>query len=464
MKLWKKLSLVTTATLFLATGLSGAAVIGQTLRYNVEKTTESYEQQLQAAAYALGREIGESELLGYSEATRSSFFNYLIKKYGASRYILVKEEEVLCNLTDFELVHPGDERWGHAEPAVDTREVGERRILIMGKKIPMDSPADYRLVLVADISGVYEDMEKQAALFLEIYLAAAGISVLVIFLLTRRLLSPLRELKRAASDISEGVLNRRAGVKSRDEVGEMAASFNRMAERIEEQVTQLEQVSLQRKQLLGSLTHELKTPMTSIIGYSDTLLHVKVDQERRDKALIHIHEECRRLERLSGKLMSLIGLYDNDSIHMEEVDIEVLFANVARMEQYQLREKGMRLETRAGGQVYKLDKDLFESLLLNLIDNAIKAGKEGDRILLEAREGEIRVSDQGKGIPEEEISRVTEAFYMVDKSRSKKEGGIGLGLALCSQIAALHHARLHIESKAGQGTRVSVLFEQQFLC
>lgn len=74
MKLWKKLSLVTTVTLFLATGVSGAAVIGQTLRCNVEKTTESYRQQLQATAYALGRDIGESELLGYSEATRSSFF------------------------------------------------------------------------------------------------------------------------------------------------------------------------------------------------------------------------------------------------------------------------------------------------------------------------------------------------------------------------------------------------------
>lgn len=79
MKLWKKLSLVTTVTLFLATGVSGAAVIGQTLRYNVEKTTESYRQQLQATAYALGRDIGESELLGYSEATRSSFFNFLMK-------------------------------------------------------------------------------------------------------------------------------------------------------------------------------------------------------------------------------------------------------------------------------------------------------------------------------------------------------------------------------------------------
>ena len=459
MKLWKKLSLVTTVTLFLATGVSGAAVIGQTLRYNVEKTTESYRQQLQATAYALGRDIGESELLGYSEATRSSFFNFLMKKYGASRYILTKEGEVLCNLTDFELVNPQDERWAQTEPDVDTREVEGKRLLIMGKKIPMDSPADYRLVLVADISQVYRDMEKQVMLFLEFYLAAAVISVLFIFLLTRRMLSPLRELQKAASDISEGVLNRRARVKSHDEIGEMAGSFNRMADRIEEQVTQLEQVSRQQKQLLGSLTHELKTPMTSIIGYSDTLLHVKVDEERQNKALLHIHEECRRLERLSGKLMSLIGLYDNDSIRMEEVDIEELFAGVAQLEKYQLEEKGMRLETRAAGQKRMLDRDLFESFLINLIDNAVKAGKEGDSILLEATEGGISVTDHGKGIPEEEISRVTEAFYMVDKSRSKKAGGIGLGLALCSQIAALHHGRLHIESKVGQGTRVSILFE-----
>ena len=136
-----------------------------------------------------------------------------MKKYGASRYILTKEGEVLCNLTDFELVNPQDERWAQTEPAVDTREVEGKRLLIMGKKIPMDSPADYRLVLVADISQVYRDMEKQVMLFLEFYLAAAVISVLFIFLLTRRMLSPLRELQKAASDISEGVLNRRARVK-----------------------------------------------------------------------------------------------------------------------------------------------------------------------------------------------------------------------------------------------------------
>ena len=461
MKLWKKLSLVTTVTLFLATGVSGAAVIGQTLRYNVEKTTESYRQQLQATAYALGRDIGESELLGYSEATRSSFFNFLMKKYGASRYILTKEGEVLCNLTDFELVNPQDERWAQTEPAVDTREVEGKRLLIMGKKIPMDSPADYRLVLVADISQVYRDMEKQVMLFLEFYLAAAVISVLFIFLLTRRMLSPLRELQKAASDISEGVLNRRARVKSHDEIGEMAGSFNRMADRIEEQVTQLEQVSRQQKQLLGSLTHELKTPMTSIIGYSDTLLHVRINEEQQKKALTHINNECRRLERLSGKMMNLLELYNNETIHMEKHPVSQLIGKVAELEKYHLKEQGITLETRSDDTVLLMDMDLMESLLVNLIDNAMKASKEGDTIYVEAAGTCILVEDHGRGIPAEEIPKITEAFYMVDKSRSKKAGGIGLGLALCTQIVKLHGAKMEIKSKPGVGTQIRVIFSEE---
>lgn len=239
----------------------------------------------------------------------------------------------------------------------------------------------------------------------------------------------------------------------------MAASFNRMADRIEEQVTELEKVSAQRGMLLGSLTHELKTPMTSIIGYSDTLLHVKLSEERREQALHRIHDECRRLERLSGKLMNLIGLYDNDSIRLEETEVEDLFSRVADLEKYHLEECGMTLETRSDGQMRRLDRDLFESLLINLIDNAVKAGKEGDAIRLEAAGNEISVTDQGRGIPPGDLPRVTEAFYMVDKSRSRKAGGIGLGLALCSRIAELHNASLHIESREGEGTRVTVVFQ-----
>lgn len=461
MKLWKKISLLTTSVLLAATGVAGGIVIYRTVKYNEMKTVENYEQQLHATAYALGKEISDSGLESYTEATRSSFYNYIVKKYGASKYILIKDGEAVCNLTAFELVNPREERWAGSEACADIRQVGEQHLLILGKKLPADSRSDYRLVLIQDITELYTDMEKQVWLFAEIYLAAAALSVLVIFLITGRLLKPLRKLQQAAADISEGKLGQRAQAGAKDEIGAMAVSFNCMADRIEEQVTELEKVSAQRGMLLGSLTHELKTPMTSIIGYSDTLLHVKLSGEQREQALHHIYDECRRLERLSGKLMSLIGLYDNDSIRLEETEVEELFSRVADLEKYHLKERGMMLETKSDGQVQRLDRDLFESLLINLIDNAVKAGKEGDTICLEASGNRISVTDQGRGIPPGDLPRVTEAFYMVDKSRSRKAGGIGLGLALCSRIASLHNASLHIESTVGEGTRVSVVFRKE---
>ena len=283
--------------------------------------------------------------------------------------------------------------------------------------------------------------------------------MLIIFLITGRLLKPLRKLQQAAADISEGRLGQRAQAGSKDEIGAMAASFNRMADRIEEQVTELEKVSAQRGMLLGSLTHELKTPMTSIIGYSDTLLHVKLSEERREQALHRIHDECRRLERLSGKLMNLIGLYDNDSIRLEETEVEDLFSRVADLEKYHLEECGMTLETRSDGQMRRLDRDLFESLLINLIDNAVKAGKEGDATRLELPEMKSASPIRQGNTARETLPALPEAFYMVDKSRSRKAGGIGLGLALCSRIAELHNASLHIESREGEGTRVTVVFQ-----
>lgn len=322
---------------------------------------------------------------------------------------MIKDGEVVCNLTAFDLVNPREERWAGTEASADIRQVGEQHLLILGKKLPADSLSDYRLVLVQDITELYADMEKQAWLFAEIYFAAVVLSVLIIFLITGRLLKPLRKLQQAAADISEGRLGQRAQAGSKDEIGAMAASFNRMADRIEEQVRELEKekVSAQRGMLLGSLTHELKTPMTSIIGYSDTLLHVKLSEERREQALHRIHDECRRLERLSGKLMNLIGLYDNDSIRLEETEVEDLFSRVADLEKYHLEECGMTLETRSDGQMRRLDRDLFESLLINLIENAVKAGKEGDAIRLEAAGNEISVTDQGRGVPPGDLPRVT---------------------------------------------------------
>lgn len=469
MKLWKKLSLLMAAVLLLSSGISCAAVISRLMEYNETRAVENYEQQLKATAYALGRELEGNSLLGYGAVTKNAYYQFLMRKYDDSRYILLGQDGVLCNQTAYELVDAQKERWSGSEAEKAVQQIGEKRLLILGKRIPVDSPQEYRLLLVQDISDVYGQFKEQIPVFAAGYLAAALAAAVLLFFLTRHMLTPLARLKSTAEQISEGKLSCRAEGYGRDEIGAVAEAFNRMAERVERQMEELEAEAERRMQLLGSLTHELKTPMTSIIGYSDTLLHVRLEEEQKRRALVHIHEECRRLERLSAKMMSLIGLYENDSIHPEEVEIAALFEKVAGLEAWQLEKKGMRLEVSCGLNKKCVDVDLFESLLVNLIDNAIKAGKEGDCIYLtgetyarpDGKPGErITVRDTGKGIPPEEIPKVTEAFYMVDKSRSRKEGGAGLGLSLCSRIAQLHGVKLSIESEVGKGTSVHLDFGQ----
>ena len=458
MKLWKKLSMVTVTILSAATLLSGAAVIYRSMEYNRSKTIESGEGQLKSTAYAIGNDLESGILQGYSGVTKNSYLNFIMKKYDASKYILIEDNLVVCNLTPFELANPADERWAETEICSVIQNKGDRYILISGKKVPVAGNVEYKLVFVQDISELYGDMRKQVCYSLWFVLGASAVSVLIIFLLTRRILRPLRELQKAAKEISEGNLTRRADVRTRDEIGTMAAAFNRMAERIEEQVTELSQVAEKRRQMLGSLTHELKTPMTSIIGYSDTLLNVNLKKEQQERALGHIYKECRRLERLSSKLMSLMGLYDNESICPEETSMQELFDQVVSLEEYHLKQKKISLISSCAMGSRRIDRDLFESLLVNLIDNGIKASDEGGVIFLTGQDNVITVRDEGCGIPADEIKRVTEAFYMVDKARSRKEGGCGLGLALCSMIAELHGAKLAIESEVGRGTSVSVIF------
>lgn len=460
MKLWKKLSLVTVLVMLGAMAASGLAVIYYEKQYNQEKTIENYEQQLKFTAYSLGKELEDGLKAGYNEITMNSYVDFVMRRLEGDQYILIKNNQVIFNRTPYDLAKPEDERWGGEEPHSMILRKEKNYYLIAGKKILMAGNDEYKVVLIQDISQLYEGLGQQAVYSLGIYFSAAVISVIIMFLITRRILKPLRELQSAALDISNGNLKRRAVVRTGDEIGSVAKAFNAMADQIENQVTELEQESERRRQLLGSLAHELKTPMTSIIGYSDTLLHVNLKWEQKQRALYHIKEECSRLGRLGSKLMSLMGMYDNDSISMEEVSMQELFEQTAQIERHPLKDKGMKLEYSCTMGKRRVDRDLFESLLINLIDNSAKASKEGDVIYLIGEENRILVKDQGCGIPKEEIDRVTEAFYMVDKARSRKEGGCGLGLALCSRIAALHGAKLMIESEPGRGTQISIVFEE----
>lgn len=219
----------------------------------------------------------------------------------------------------------------------------------------------------------------------------------------------------------------------------------------------LQAINEAQRQLIGSMSHELKTPLTAIKGYSETLLSVKLSKEQEEKALNYINQESGRLSRLSEKMMELTRLYEPEcKITMQTISIEALFENVENSVKQRLEEKGLLLVREGNylGKKLNADSDLMTSFLLNLINNSIMASESGSHIYLGADDTSIWVRDEGSGVPKEELEKVRKAFYRVDKSRSRKSGNMGLGLALCDQIAMVHHGRMKIESEVGKGTKI----------
>lgn len=232
--------------------------------------------------------------------------------------------------------------------------------------------------------------------------------------------------------------------------------------RIKKITKPLQAVNETQRQLIGSMSHELKTPLTAIQGYSETLLAVKLSKEQEDKALHYIHKESTRLSRLSEKMMELTELYDPDcKIVMEDVLVEDLFLAVANSVRHSLKEKEIVLEREGEflGKKKRMDADLMTSFLINLINNAKMASETGSRIFLGADAKSLWVRDTGCGIAPDELEKVKKAFYRVDQSRSRKSGNMGLGLALCDQIAAAHGGQMKMESKVKAGTKVWVEIE-----
>lgn len=220
----------------------------------------------------------------------------------------------------------------------------------------------------------------------------------------------------------------------------------------------LEATNEAQRQLIGSMSHELKTPLTAIKGYSETLLSVKLTREQEEKALNYINRESGRLSRLSEKMMELTKLYEPECrIVLQAVSLDVLFEGVRENVSHRLSESGITLVVEDGyqGREMNLDVDLMTSFLINLINNSIMASQPGSQIYMGAGEHSLWVRDEGCGIPPEEVEKVRKAFYRVDKSRSRKSGNMGLGLALCEQVAKVHHGRMEIESELGKGTKIS---------
>ena len=316
----------------------------------------------------------------------------------------------------------------------------------------------YRVYKLEDITYVWNRIELLSVSLILLTFFATALASFLLSGILKRVLKPLQELNAGAKQIASGKYDQRISFYGNDEIGELSGNFNKMAEAVEQRTRNLEESERRKTLFMGNLTHELKTPLTAISGYSKTLLTVKLSEEDKQEAVSYIYSESCRLERLSRKMMNLLLLEEETGIEVGEVSAGELFHAAGESCFRLLADKKITLECQENGEVFLVDKDLMTDVLINLIDNAIKASEPGSRIILSAGEKQIIVRDFGMGIPEEEKEKILEPFYMVDKSRSRKNGGAGLGLAITAMILKRHNCTLSIESQVGKGSSMILQF------
>lgn len=303
-----------------------------------------------------------------------------------------------------------------------------------------------------DITEVFEERTTGFSVYRRVTLAMLAICTVVMFLICTWLTKPIRLLTRATKKMAEGDYSYRARHISNDELGQLTRGFNSMANVLEDTIGELQEAVRSREDFIAAFAHELKTPLTSIIGYADLLRSRKLDEEKHFLCSNYIYTEGKRLESMSFRLLDII-VTKREKIELQPVSVEVLFRYLKDMFEENVEQ---RLEISFDPGTIYAEVNLLKSVLLNLVDNACKASAAGAAVEISGRSLEngysFQVRDFGVGIPEEELKKVTEAFYMVDKSRSRSKNGAGLGLALCVEVLRLHHSTLEIESRVGEGT------------
>lgn len=342
------------------------------------------------------------------------------------------------------------------------RKVGDSYYMLTATIASLGDGLVY-LGICRDLTSIYEDRREllnQYCIALVSLLSAGGVGI---YLLSRYITRPITSLNRLARRIAEGNYEIRSHNKSRDEVGSLARSFNRMADRLVAQMEEKVKEARQKEDFTAAFAHELKTPLTSIIGYADMLNSVALSEQEQREAYFYIFSQGKRLESLSHKLLELVSMEKNPA-DFRPVSTKSLEENIRNTMRPIWRKRNIRGKVDMDKGVIWGDEELLLSLFYNLLDNAVKAidREWGGFILLKGTalggEYEVKVADNGRGIPKEEIERITEAFYMVDKSRSRREGGAGIGMALCERIVQLHNAELEIDSELGAGTTVKISF------
>lgn len=338
------------------------------------------------------------------------------------------------------------------------REISGRNYLYVSSRLPEQTLV---LTRIQDITELVKDWQQMIILYVIAFTSISGVFAVSLFFILRRLSRPLEKLTLSAKSIAAGAYDTRVPVKGQDEVAELSVSFNEMAGAVQKNTSELEKAALQKQRLIDNLSHEIRTPTTAIQGYAEYAQRAAITPERAHDIMGRIQGETARLKRIAERMLALSAM-EHDVQTFRPVLLENIFSQSQRSLEWLAENREVRLAFRLHDTRLAVlgDETLLESLIVNLVENAIKACSKEGTVFVTAEENlgsiEVNVIDDGQGMSSEQLSHLGETFYRADKSRSRKDGGAGLGVPLCFEIIRLHSGTLVYTSEEGKGTAATV--------
>ncbi|MCL2827604.1 MAG: HAMP domain-containing histidine kinase [Oscillospiraceae bacterium] len=446
-----------TYLLFLAILFFSVSTVSAYMTNNqVHMLQEKSAREYQTIAASVARDVALLDSRGLDARNFSAALGELVNSYT----LYYRRHNIELALVNTRLLGAAPPETADTPTLSFRNEDGIHVISISG---PLPEPFQfYRLNYQLDISEEIANTEQIRRILL---LSTVGFSILAaiaLYFILRNVFRPLELVATASRNMADGQYQERIHLKGKHELANVASSFNQMADQVEGHIQLLEEEAERKQQFVDNFAHEIRTPLTSIYGYAEYLQKAPMKEEELIESTGHIMAEAAHMGIIANSLLDLATLR-NYVPNIEEISIPALFDEIRQSLSVACREKGVQLHCAYSVDHLEGQTDLIKLLLLNLCKNALTAcGPDQGEIWLDANQegGQITLSvtDNGHGIPADRLSKVTEPFYRADKARSRAEGGVGLGLTLCKQIADVHGAELLIQSEIGRGTKVSTVF------
>ncbi|CEI82995.1 two-component sensor histidine kinase [Oceanobacillus oncorhynchi subsp. incaldanensis] len=330
-----------------------------------------------------------------------------------------------------------------------------------GNYIVTDSPITIsgehkgHVFMFADTSYVKRTVDQLSNQFLIISFITVLLTIMTIFILSRFITQPLIKMKEETEQLSKGRHNIALHTKRKDELGELANSITKLSQ-------ELKELKQARNEFLASVSHELRTPLTYIKGYADIINRQGTSEEQVKEYVEIIREETEQLTVLIKNLFELAKIDQNNfRIRRERVNLCELIQRIIERIRPALAEKKILLHVNCLDEIKAyIDPERFQQVLINILDNAKKHSKEGSKILIEVKQTDqyiiITTTDDGEGIPAQDLPYIFDRLYRVEKSRSRQSGGTGLGLAISKEIIESHGGSIEAKSEIGLGTSIII--------